>query len=171
MEIYSQVLPRQLSWSVWFATVVCCCSLLPISSNLFTLNTNLSSTNIYLNADVVALASYAPLFVNVNARQWNPDAIQFNSSAIANTPSYYVQQLFMKYLGKAVAQTTLTGRITIMITSHSTRHYLHLQYRNSSHAASNTSKELSTHNLQASPLVSLPLAPLTALLAMSTYLL
>jgi len=49
--------------------------------------------------DVVALASYAPLFVNVNNRQWNPDAIQFNSSAIAPTPSYYVQQLFMKYTG------------------------------------------------------------------------
>lgn len=54
---------------------------------------------------MVALASYAPLFVNVNNRQWNPDAIQFNNSAIAPTPSYYTQELFMKYTGSYVLQS------------------------------------------------------------------
>lgn len=63
---------------------------------------HLLSFNSLFVIDVVALASYAPLFVNVNSRQWNPDAIQFNSSSIAPTPSYYVQKLFMKYTGKYV---------------------------------------------------------------------
>ena len=46
------------------------------------------------NADVVVMSSYAPLFVNVNDRKWNPDLIQFDSSRVAGIPSYYVQKLF-----------------------------------------------------------------------------
>jgi DUF1680 family protein/alpha-L-arabinofuranosidase len=46
------------------------------------------------NADVVVMSSYAPLFVNVNDRKWNPDLIQFDSSRVAPIPSYYVQKLF-----------------------------------------------------------------------------
>ena len=46
------------------------------------------------NADVVIMSSYAPLFVNVNDRKWNPDLIQFDSSRVAGIPSYYVQKLF-----------------------------------------------------------------------------
>lgn len=46
------------------------------------------------NSDVVTMASYAPLFVNVNDRNWNPDAIGFDAAQSFGTPSYYVQQLF-----------------------------------------------------------------------------
>jgi alpha-L-arabinofuranosidase len=46
------------------------------------------------NADVVIMSSYAPLFVNVNDRKWNPDLIQFDSSRVAGIPSYHVQKLF-----------------------------------------------------------------------------
>jgi alpha-L-arabinofuranosidase len=46
------------------------------------------------NADVVKMASYAPLFVNVNNRQWNPNAIVFDAQRSYGTPSYYVQALF-----------------------------------------------------------------------------
>ena len=43
------------------------------------------------NSDVVVMASYAPLFVNVNDRRWNPDAIVFNVSHAYGTPSYWNQ--------------------------------------------------------------------------------
>ena len=46
------------------------------------------------NSDVVAMASYAPLFVNVNHRGWNPDLINFDSSRAYGIPSYHVQKLF-----------------------------------------------------------------------------
>ena len=38
-------------------------------------------TGMERNSDVVVMASYAPLFVNVGWRQWNPDAIDFDSCA------------------------------------------------------------------------------------------
>lgn len=46
------------------------------------------------NADVVTMSSYAPLFVNVNNRQWNPNAIVFDADRSYGTPSYYTQALF-----------------------------------------------------------------------------
>jgi alpha-L-arabinofuranosidase len=51
-------------------------------------------TGIERNSDVVTMASYAPLFVNVNHRAWNPDMISFDSSRWFGSPSYYVQQMF-----------------------------------------------------------------------------
>ena len=46
------------------------------------------------NSDVVTMSSYAPLFVNVANRQWNPNAIVFNSRQAYGTPSYHVQSIF-----------------------------------------------------------------------------
>jgi len=46
------------------------------------------------NADVVRLASYAPLFANTEAWQWTPDLIWYDSLQVRLTPDYYVQQLF-----------------------------------------------------------------------------
>jgi len=51
-------------------------------------------TGMERNSDVVMMASYAPLFVNVNHRAWNPDLISFDSSRWYGSPSYYVQQMF-----------------------------------------------------------------------------
>jgi alpha-L-arabinofuranosidase len=51
------------------------------------------------NSDVVAMNSYAPIFVNVNDRKWNPDMIVYNSSTVYGTPSYYVQKLFATNIG------------------------------------------------------------------------
>ncbi len=51
-------------------------------------------TGLEKNADVVAMASYAPLFENVNRRQWNPNAINFDATRSFGTPSYWVQQVF-----------------------------------------------------------------------------
>jgi alpha-L-arabinofuranosidase len=59
-------------------------------------------TGMERNGDIVVMAAYAPLFVNVNDRQWNPDLIGFDSSRCYGTPSYYVQKLFSRYRGTHV---------------------------------------------------------------------
>ncbi len=51
-------------------------------------------TGMERNADVVRMASYAPLLTNVGNQQWGPDAIVFDASRSFGTPSYYVQLLF-----------------------------------------------------------------------------
>lgn len=54
-------------------------------------------TGMERNADIVALSSYAPLFVNINNRQWNPNAIVFDNHQTYGTPSYWVQALFANH--------------------------------------------------------------------------
>jgi alpha-L-arabinofuranosidase len=56
-------------------------------------------TGMERNSDVVKMASYAPLFVNLNHRAWNPDLINFNSSRWYGIPSYYVQQMYSNNRG------------------------------------------------------------------------
>ena len=56
-------------------------------------------TGLERNSDIVTLASYAPLFVNLNHRAWNPDLINFDSSRWYGIPSYYVQQMFSENRG------------------------------------------------------------------------
>jgi len=56
-------------------------------------------TGMERNSDIVAMASYAPLFVNLNHRAWNPDLINFDSSRWYGLPSYYVQQMFSENRG------------------------------------------------------------------------
>jgi alpha-L-arabinofuranosidase len=51
-------------------------------------------TGIERNSDIVVMASYAPLFANVDCKAWNPDAINFDATRAYGTPSYYVQQMF-----------------------------------------------------------------------------
>ena len=57
------------------------------------------------NSDVVAMNSYAPIFVNENDARWRPDMIRFNSYQSMGTPSYYVQQLFPNNIGTRVIRT------------------------------------------------------------------
>lgn len=51
-------------------------------------------TGVERNADVVVLASYAPLFARLGYTQWSPDMIWFDEISSYGTPSYYVQQMF-----------------------------------------------------------------------------
>lgn len=60
------------------------------------------------NTDIVTMNSYAPIFVNVNDRKWNPDMIQYNASTVACTPSYYVQKLFAGNIGTVTIPVTDT---------------------------------------------------------------
>lgn len=59
-------------------------------------------TGMERNSDVVIMSSYAPLFVNVNYRKWNPDLINFDSARVYGLPSYYVQQMFSEHRGDVV---------------------------------------------------------------------
>lgn len=56
-------------------------------------------TGVERNADVVVLASYAPLFARVGYAQWSPDLIWFDEELCYGTPSYYVQKLFASNMG------------------------------------------------------------------------
>lgn len=62
-------------------------------------------TGLERNADVVRLATYAPLFAHVDAWQWNPDLIWFDNLRSMKTPNYYVQQLYSRFKGTDVLQT------------------------------------------------------------------
>ncbi|WP_086736945.1 alpha-L-arabinofuranosidase C-terminal domain-containing protein [Streptomyces glaucescens] len=66
-------------------------------------------TGLERNADVVKLASYAPLLANEDYVQWRPDMIWFNNRASWNSASYEVQKLFMNNTGDRVVPSTATG--------------------------------------------------------------
>ena len=59
-------------------------------------------TGMERNSDVVAMASYAPLFVNVDHRGWSPDLIDYDTARVYGIPSYYVQKLFSENRGDVV---------------------------------------------------------------------
>lgn len=56
-------------------------------------------TGMERNADVVNMASYAPLFAHAEGWQWTPDMIWVDNLNIYGTPNYYVQKLFSLYKG------------------------------------------------------------------------
>jgi alpha-L-arabinofuranosidase len=64
-------------------------------------------TGMERNSDVVIMASYAPLFANVNQKRWNPNLINFDSSRVYGLPSYYVQQMFSENRGDVVLPTSI----------------------------------------------------------------
>src|ERR1035441_8111168 len=66
-------------------------------------------TGMERNSDVVLLASYAPLFANVNYKKWNPDLIDFDSSRAYGIPSYYVQKMFNENREDVVLPVTVNA--------------------------------------------------------------
>jgi alpha-N-arabinofuranosidase len=64
-------------------------------------------TGLERNADVVEMASYAPLFGHVDAWQWTPNMIWFDNLRSYGTPNYYVQKLFSVNKGTAVLPVLL----------------------------------------------------------------
>ena len=65
--------------------------------------------NLEKNADVVHMATYAPLFAHVKGWQWRPDAIWFDNLRCARTASYWVQALFSQNKGTNVLTTSLSN--------------------------------------------------------------
>ena len=66
-------------------------------------------TGLERNSDVVVMAAYAPLFVNVNHQRWPINLINFDSSRVFGLPSYYVQQLFSVHRGDVVLPITVAA--------------------------------------------------------------
>jgi len=66
-------------------------------------------TGLEHNADVVRMASYAPLFAHVEGWQWTPNLIWTDNLRVYGTPNYYVQQLFSLNRGDVVLPVILTG--------------------------------------------------------------
>ncbi len=67
-------------------------------------------TNIERNADVVEMATYAPLFAHVEGWQWRPDMIWYDNARSVRSVSYYVQQLYSINKGTNVASLTMNGK-------------------------------------------------------------
>lgn len=67
-------------------------------------------TGLERNADVVHMATYAPLFAHVEGWQWRPDMIWFDNLRSFPTCSYYVQQLYATNKGDNVLPLTMNGK-------------------------------------------------------------
>ena len=65
-------------------------------------------TGLERNADVVPLASYAPLLAKIGNTQWNPNLIYFTNTEVFPTVNYYVQQLFSVNAGDVWLNSTAT---------------------------------------------------------------
>ena len=67
-------------------------------------------TDLERNADIVEMATYAPLFAHVEGWQWRPDAIWYDNLRKFNSCSYYVQQLYSLNKGTNVLTITMNGK-------------------------------------------------------------
>ncbi|MFT3737789.1 MAG: alpha-L-arabinofuranosidase C-terminal domain-containing protein [Breznakibacter sp.] len=67
-------------------------------------------TGLERNADVVRLASYAPLFAHVEAWQWRPDMIWFDNLTSVATPNYHVQKMYGTHRGTHVVPLLGQGK-------------------------------------------------------------
>ena len=67
-------------------------------------------TGIERNADIVHMATYAPLFAHIEGWQWRPDAIWYDNLRMFKSVSYYVQQLYAMNKGSHVLSLTMNKK-------------------------------------------------------------
>ena len=67
-------------------------------------------TGLERNADIVHMATYAPLFAHVEGWQWRPDMIWFDNMNSVRTTSYYVQQLYAQNKGTHTLTMTMNKK-------------------------------------------------------------
>jgi alpha-N-arabinofuranosidase len=94
-------------------------------------------TSMERNSELIVMASYAPLLVNINpgAMQWSPDLIGYNAMTSYLSPSYYAQSLFAGHLGDGTPKSSIAGaadRFFYSATVGSNDHVLHLKLVNAS---------------------------------------
>jgi alpha-N-arabinofuranosidase len=94
-------------------------------------------TSLERNSDLIVMASYAPLLVNVSpgAMQWPTDLIGFDAGTTYASPSYWAQCLFAAHLGDGTAHSTISGenqRFFYSATVSSGDKVLHLKLVNAS---------------------------------------
>ncbi|HEY6954883.1 MAG TPA: alpha-L-arabinofuranosidase C-terminal domain-containing protein, partial [Flavisolibacter sp.] len=68
-------------------------------------------TGLERNADVVNMASYAPLFAHVDGWQWTPNLIWFDNLNSYGTPDYYVQKLYSNNKGTNIIPITENNQV------------------------------------------------------------
>jgi alpha-N-arabinofuranosidase len=68
-------------------------------------------TGMERNSDIVVMASYAPLLVNVNpgGMQWQSDLIGYDAISSYGSPSYYAQVMFGSYHGDEIPESSTSG--------------------------------------------------------------
>ena len=94
-------------------------------------------TSMERNSDLIVMASYAPLFINVNpgAGQWYTNMIGYDANTSYGSPSFYAQSLFGAHIGDGTPKSSLTGggkRFSYSASVGSKDHVLHLKLVNAS---------------------------------------
>lgn len=67
-------------------------------------------TGLERNADVVEMATYAPLLAHTEGWQWRPDLVWFDNLRVMRSCSYHVQRLYATNKGTHVLPLTMEGR-------------------------------------------------------------
>lgn len=68
-------------------------------------------TGLERNADVVTMASYAPLFSHIDGWQWAPDMIWVDNLRSYGSPTYHVQKMFSLNKGSTVVPLTMNSEV------------------------------------------------------------
>jgi alpha-N-arabinofuranosidase len=79
-------------------------------------------TGLERNAEVVVMASYAPLFAHVEGWQWTPDLIWFDNLRSLGSANYYTQKLFSTNRGTNILPALIddkpiTGKDKLFVSS------------------------------------------------------
>jgi alpha-N-arabinofuranosidase len=104
-------------------------------------------TGMERNSDLIVMASYAPLFVNVNpgGMQWESDLIGYDALSSYGSPGYYAQAMFAKYLGTEVPASSSDSapqRFFYSVTRDPVKGVMYLKLVNASSAAQPIQVEL-----------------------------
>jgi alpha-L-arabinofuranosidase len=94
-------------------------------------------TGLERNSDIIVMASYAPLLVNVNpgGMQWETDLIGYNAMTSYGSPAYYAQVMFASYLGDYTLGSKSEGageKFFYSITGNAAKKQLYLKLVNAS---------------------------------------
>ncbi len=92
-------------------------------------------TGLERNSDLVIMASYAPLFVNVDpgAMQWATDLIGYNAQSSYGSPSYWMQVMFASHMGTEVVSydvANVPSRVYAVVERDDAKHKLFVKVVN-----------------------------------------
>jgi alpha-N-arabinofuranosidase len=97
-------------------------------------------TGLERNSDIIVMASYAPLLVNVSpgAMKWDTDLIGYDAQRSYGSPSYYAQAMFGSYLGDVQPASQVEGagaKFFYSVTENSAKKQIYLKLVNASSEA------------------------------------
>jgi alpha-N-arabinofuranosidase len=97
-------------------------------------------TGMERNSDLILIASYAPLLVNVdpNGMQWQSNLIGYDALRSYGSPSYYAQAMFAGHIGTEIVAAELEGagdRLFYSVTKDAAKGVVYLKLVNASSAA------------------------------------